>query len=132
MKNYRKEFEHLVRLKKALEHEIPETMHGFEKMQRNHSMDGALEAKTKEMIALGISIVSGCEGCMITHLQHALDCGATRSEIMEVLSVSVMMGGSPSVIKAGVALEAMDQYRSRKAPAQLYEPSETVESWGWS
>jgi AhpD family alkylhydroperoxidase len=119
-------------LSKALEHEIPETMHGFEKMQRNHSMDGVLEAKTKEMIALGISIVSRCEGCMITHLHHAVNCGATRDEILEVLSVSVMMGGSPALIMSGIALEALDQYEAAKAPAHLFEPTETVDSWGWS
>lgn len=132
MKNYKAEYEHLVRLNKELENRIPETVTGFAKLQRHHSMDGVLPAKTKELIALGIAIASHCQGCVITHLYHALDAGVNREEILDVVAVSVMMGGSPAMIMAGVILEALDQYEAEKSPAHLFEPSDAVDSWGWS
>ena len=132
MRNYKMEFDHQLRIKKELEAMIPETISGFVKMERNHSMDGALTVKTKELIALGISVNSQCDGCMITHLHHALEAGADRAEILEVLSVSVMMGGAPALNKSGIVLEALDQYEAEKSPAHLFDPVDTVESWGWS
>lgn len=121
MKNYKKDHDHLLRLMKELEIELPETMAGFDKMQRSHSMDGALPAKTKELVALGISIVAKCEGCMTIHVQHALNAGATRTEIMEVVSVAIMMGGGPAVVYACQVLEALDEFRVSKQPASLYD-----------
>ena len=106
---------------KELEHDIPETMSGYHKMKRNHSMDGALNAKTKELIALGISLVTKSEGCITTHLHHALERGATRNEILEVLSVAVMMGGGPVLIYAAQVMEAFDQLEEVKQPARLYD-----------
>ncbi|MCB0686453.1 MAG: carboxymuconolactone decarboxylase family protein [Saprospiraceae bacterium] len=121
MKDYKKVYDHQVRLMKELQDLIPETISGFEKMQRNHSMDSALSAKTKELIALGISISTQCEGCMITHLHHALDVGATRNEILEVLAVATMMGGAPALTMCGIALEAIDQYKTGKSPTLLFD-----------
>jgi AhpD family alkylhydroperoxidase len=106
---------------KELEQDLPETMSGYHKMKRNHAMDGALSAKSKEMIALGISLVTKSEGCINTHLHHALDRGATRNEILEVLSVAVMMGGGPVLIYAAQVLEALDQLEQMKQPARLYD-----------
>jgi AhpD family alkylhydroperoxidase len=121
MKDYQKDYHRLMRLMKELEHDMPETMSGYHKMQRNHSMDGALSAKTKEMIALGISLVSKSEACINDHLHHVLETGATRNEIVEVLSVAVMMGGGPVLIYAAQVLEALDQMQEVKHPARLYE-----------
>ncbi|MBK8501735.1 MAG: carboxymuconolactone decarboxylase family protein [Saprospiraceae bacterium] len=121
MKNYQKDYNRLMRLMKELEHDMPETMSGYHKMKRNHSMDGALTAKSKEMIALGISLASKSEACINTHLHHVLEMGASRSEILEVLSVAVMMGGGPVLIYAALVLEALDQLQEVKQPARLYE-----------
>ena len=121
MKNYRKEYHRLTRLMKELEHDMPETLAGYHKMKRNHSMDGALSAKSKEMIALGISLATRSEGCINTHLHHALERGASRNEIIEVLSVAVMMGGGPVLVYAAQVLEALDQLEEVKQPARLYD-----------
>lgn len=132
MKNYKAEYEHLVRLNKVLENRIPETLAGLTKLQRHHSMNGDLPAKTKELVALGIAVTSQCEGSAITHLYDALKIGASRAEIEEVLTVAVMMGGSPALIMAGITLEALDQYEAENSPAHLFGPSDAVDSWGWS
>ena len=73
-------------------------------------MDGALEKKAKELIALGIGIAVRCDGCISYHINDALKAGASRREIIETISVAVMMGGGPSMVYGCEALEALDQF----------------------
>ncbi|NND34955.1 MAG: carboxymuconolactone decarboxylase family protein [Saprospiraceae bacterium] len=121
MRRYHKEYDNLVRLMKELEFELPETVAGYEKMQRFHMMDGALSAKTKELLALGMSLISRSDGCVTLHLRHALEVGATKKEIMEVISVAIMMGGGPILIQATQVLEALKQFEKVPAATRLYE-----------
>ena len=54
---------------------------------------GALDQKTKELIALGISISEDCYGCIEYHVSSAADVGASRREIIEATAVALVMGG---------------------------------------
>jgi len=72
---------------------------------------GSLEAKTKELMSLAISINSGCEDCIDLHLGAALQNGASRGEILETIGVAVTMGGGPALmygLKAFRRLPASD------------------------
>lgn len=71
--------------------------------------DGALEKKTKELIALGIAISKQCEGCIVAHVESLLAIGATLEEIAEVVDVAVLMGGGPAVTYGGKAIEIAKQ-----------------------
>jgi AhpD family alkylhydroperoxidase len=62
------------------------------------------------MMALAISIVVGCEGCIAYHVHDAVEAGATRAELLEAVGVGLMMGGGPGSIYATHALEAVDQF----------------------
>jgi len=89
--------------------EIPGPMTGFARLHRKGVEDGALSGKVKELMALAISIVVGCEGCIAYHVQDAIQAGATRSELLETVGVGLFMGGGPGSIYAAHALEAIDQ-----------------------
>ena len=56
--------------------------------------DGALSAKHKRMIALGIALGRGCTNCILGQTERALEVGATKDEILEVLGVAVAIGGT--------------------------------------
>ena len=71
--------------------------------------NGELTEKTKEFIALGIAISTRCESCIGLHMEHLIRLGATRKEIVEVLSVCSYMGGGPSIMISAKALAAFDQ-----------------------
>ena len=88
---------------------IPETFNGFNHMGKEAKKDGELSEKTKEFIALGIAISTRCESCIGLHMEHLIRLGATRKEIVEVLSVCSYMGGGPSIMFSAKALEAFDQ-----------------------
>lgn len=94
----------------ALGRELPGPMSGFARLHKKSMEEGALPARIKEMMALGVSIAIGCDGCIAYHVHDAVAAGATRAELMEAIGVGVMMGGGPGSIYAAHALEAVDQF----------------------
>lgn len=94
---------------------IPEVMKNFSALAKAACADGALDAKTKELVALGISIAARCDGCLAFHTRTARDLGTSREELLEVLGMAIYMGGGPSLMYAALALEAFDQHVAAKA-----------------
>jgi AhpD family alkylhydroperoxidase len=94
----------------------PAAMKGFDQLHEAATGEGALDAKTKELIALAIAVNARCDGCIAFHTDAALGAGATRAEIMDSLGVAVLMGGGPSVIYATHVVEALEQFAAA-APA---------------
>jgi len=89
--------------------EIPETMGAFMGLHKLASSDGALDAKTKELMAMAIGICTHCEGCIVFHMAAALKAGATKAEVLDAVTVAIEMGGGPSVIYGSQAVEAVEQ-----------------------
>lgn len=95
---------------RAVYQAAPEAMSGFRAVVEASSKDGALEAKTKELMALCASIALRCEDCIAFHARAAHQKGATREEVAETIAVAVEMGGGPAAVYAGKALNAFDQF----------------------
>ena len=93
----------------------PEVMDGFSAISKAALKQGALDTKTKELIALGISVAMRCDDCIGFHAKAALDKGATREEVMETLGMSIYMGAGPSVMYAAHVVAAFDQFSERAA-----------------
>jgi AhpD family alkylhydroperoxidase len=89
----------------------------FLEMERATYTDGALPRKTKELVAVGISVVVDCESCMQWHIEQAAKAGATRREVLEAVEVGIEMGGGPATVSARFALEVMDAVFGPAAPA---------------
>jgi len=70
--------------------------------------DGALARKYKELIAVGISVVTDCESCMQWHIEQAVKAGAGRQEVLEAIEVGMEMGGGRATVSARFALEVME------------------------
>ena len=95
--------------------DIPDTLKGFTAMAQAATKDGALDAKTKELIALGISVATRCAPCIAYHAESAVKLGATREEVMETMGMAIYMGAGPSVMYAAQAVEAYDQFKAKAA-----------------
>ena len=91
----------------------PEVMKAFSAMAAAATQAGTLDAKTKELIALAISVAIRCDGCITFHAESAVQKGATREEIMEVMGMTLYMGAGPSLMYAAQAVEAFDQYAAK-------------------
>lgn len=95
--------------------EIPETMQGFNQMSKATHADGALSAKTKELIAIAIGISARCQGCLAFHAPACVRLGVTRAEFEEMLQVAIYMGGGPSLMTAAEAMLAYEEAGGEKA-----------------
>ncbi len=94
--------------------EIPGPMGGFANLHKAATTSGALNAKTKELIALGIAVAVRCDSCISFHVHDALAAGATRAEVLDALGVAVLMGGGPAAMYACDALTALEQFESER------------------
>ncbi|HXZ44654.1 MAG TPA: carboxymuconolactone decarboxylase family protein [archaeon] len=81
----------------------------FLQMEEAAFSDGALPKKTKELIAIGISVKIDCESCMQWHIEQAAAAGATMREILEAVEVGIEMGGGPATVSARFALEVIER-----------------------
>ena len=70
--------------------------------------DGALPARTKELMATAIAVALDCESCMEWHITQAARHGASRREVLEAVEVAIEMAGGPATVSARFALEVMD------------------------
>jgi AhpD family alkylhydroperoxidase len=95
----------------------PETMQAFTALHRATTSPGALDPKTKELIALAVGVAAHCDGCIAFHTHDALKAGATEAEIMETLGVAVLMGGGPALMYATHVVEAVQQFQEAEAEA---------------
>jgi AhpD family alkylhydroperoxidase len=102
---------------KKLRNDIPDTMKGFAVLAQAATRDGALDKKTKELIALALGVAAHCDGCIGFHTEALVKLGATREEIEETLGMAVYMGGGPSLMYAADAIAAYEQFLQQAAAA---------------
>ncbi len=88
----------------------PAVMKAFWGLHKEAVAAGALDTKTKELMALAISVATNCDDCIAHHTNDALEAGASREEIADTLGVAILMGGGKSVVYATHAIEAVDQF----------------------
>ena len=86
----------------------------FVQLEETTYADGALKKKDKELIAIGIAVVTNCESCMEWHISEAIKSGATFREVLEAIEVGIEFGGGRATVSARFALEVMDDL-SKKA-----------------
>ena len=89
------------------------TYKSFLELEEKAFNDGAISKKTKELMALSISIVTKCEPCMEWHLDQALQAGATDEEIYETIDVAIEMGGGPAAAYARFVLNALEYFKEK-------------------
>jgi AhpD family alkylhydroperoxidase len=91
---------------RELREHIGDVYAGFAHMHRAAFADGALPAKTKELIALAIAVHDHCDGCIASHARGAARQGATPAEVAETIGVNIQMGGGPATIYGPRAWQA--------------------------
>jgi AhpD family alkylhydroperoxidase len=98
---------------RKLRQDIPDTMKAFSALAQAATRDGALDRKTKELIALAIGVAVRCDGCIGFHTETLVKLGATRQEVEETLGMAVYMGGGPSLMYAADAISAYEQFEKQ-------------------
>ena len=86
----------------------PEMEAAFEQFSRAVFKDGALPAKTKQLIAVAVAHVTQCPYCIRGHAKAARRSGATAEEIMEAIWVAAEMRAGGAFAHSALALDAID------------------------
>jgi AhpD family alkylhydroperoxidase len=92
----------------------PDVMKAFSAIAQAALAPKALDGKTKELIALAISVATRCDDCIAFHAKAAVEQGATREEALETLGMAIYMGAGPSAMYASHALSAFGQFAAAK------------------
>jgi AhpD family alkylhydroperoxidase len=102
---------------------IPEVYRGFGEMSNAALTSGALDKRYKELIAMAIGVVAGCDGCIASHARGAARAGASKQEAAEAIGVSILMHGGPATIYGARAYNAFCEF----ADAAASEGRETAQ-----
>lgn len=108
-------------LHRNLRRAVPDVYKGFGELHKAAFAAGALDTRTKELIALAIGVVEGCDGCIASHAQAAARAGATRQQAAEAIGVTFLMKGGPATIYGPRAYDAFCEFE-----ATLHESASDV------
>ena len=71
--------------------------------------DGAIDSKTKRLMAMAIALGAGCRNCVLGQAEGALELGATKEEFLETISVVISMRGTTGVAESLRVIQLLDE-----------------------
>ena len=87
-----------------------EQMQGMMQYHSSVFSDGALDKKTKHLVAIGTALTAGCNWCVALHVDGALKAGASREQILEASWAVAFMGGGPALMHMQLVIKALDDF----------------------
>lgn len=102
---------------RSLRHAIPETWAGFVGLHDAAMAEGEVPTRLKEAVALAISVVKRCDGCIAYHAKAAARAGATPGEVAELLGVALLMDGGTASAYGPRAWEAFGEFSASTTAA---------------
>jgi AhpD family alkylhydroperoxidase len=95
----------------------PDSFAAFRAFGQKAFADGALPAKTKELIAVAVAHVTQCPYCIKGHTKSALVRGASEAELMEAIWVAAEMRAGAAYAHSVIAIDAMNEVREQAQKA---------------
>lgn len=89
----------------------------FFNLDTNTYQDGVLNEKTKEMLGLVASLVLRCDDCVKYHLQRCYETKINRAEVLEIMQVGLVVGGSIVIPHLRRAYEFWEELEKQDTPA---------------
>jgi AhpD family alkylhydroperoxidase len=93
----------------------PKTAEAFKAFSQSVFAEGALSAKTKQLIAVAVAHVTQCPYCIRGHTKSALQKGATPEEIMEAIWVAAEMRAGGAYAHSILALDTIADVQNKKS-----------------
>jgi len=102
------------RLSGIMKQDMPDVMKNVAGLFQAALPEGALSARQKALIGLGISVAIHCETCILVFMEKCLGAGATRAEIVEACGVAVSLGGGPATAYVALVMKILEE--GKRAP----------------
>lgn len=93
-----------------LKKELPIPMEVFENFWAAAEKESVLDAKTKLLINIALSIAAQCEWCLTFYVRAALNKGATRQEILDAASMAILMHGGSALMEMIPLVKALNEF----------------------
>jgi len=87
----------------------PDQVKAFRNFSKEVFKEGALDEKTKQLIAVASAHITQCPYCIKGHTKQAKKKGATNEEIMEAIWVASEMRAGAAYAHAALAIDEMDK-----------------------
>jgi AhpD family alkylhydroperoxidase len=84
----------------------PDIVRGYRVLGEAGQKTGKLDAKTRELIALGVAVTRQCDGCITVHTEAAIKAGATKEELVEALGVAVSVNAGAALVYSARTIDA--------------------------
>lgn len=88
---------------------MPETARQVGAQMEEAYKAGAIDTKTKRLMAMALALGAGCRNCVLGQAMGALDQGATRDEFLETLAVVISMRGTTGVAESLRVIQLLDE-----------------------
>lgn len=108
----REQFEQTKQRRQLLIQAMPEILNSVAQGTKKAHTTSHLDAKTKEFISLGMSIMIKCDECILHHTIALYDLGCSREEFCEALETAIVLQSCPGLKYSQIALEYFDQLDS--------------------
>lgn len=94
LKNQTELKEHITKHWRRYKDLMPHITKAYENLPNQVYKDGAIDGKTKRLIAMTAATVHGCKACILYQADEALRLGATVNEVLECVGIAVSLGGT--------------------------------------
>ncbi|QJP08285.1 carboxymuconolactone decarboxylase family protein [Pseudomonas multiresinivorans] len=98
----------------ALGKKHPKMIAAYQALEAAAADGDALDAKTRELIAIAVAITTRCDGCIGVHAEAARKAGATEAEIAQTLATAISLNAGAAYIYSLRALEAYESAAALK------------------
>lgn len=88
---------------------VPESTEAWKNFSKTVFKEGALDEKTKQLIAVAVAHVTQCPYCIRSHTKQAMRKGASKEEIMEAIWVTSEMRAGAALAHASIAIDEMEK-----------------------
>ena len=86
----------------------PDIVKAYAGLHQANAKSTRIDAKTRELIALGVAITLRCDGCINAHTDAAIKAGATKEEVVDALAVAIMVNAGAAMVYSARTVDAFD------------------------
>lgn len=88
---------------------MPDLAKGLVAVKDEAYKDGAIDSKTKRLMAVAIALAAGCKNCVLGQTEAALDLGATKEEFLETIAVVASIRGTTGIAESYRVIQFLDE-----------------------
>lgn len=89
----------------------PKMLEAYRNLAAAQGSNGALDAKTRELIAIAVAVTTRCDGCITSHTAAAIQAGATEAEVSDALGTAIALNAGAAYVYSLHAMEAMQNLK---------------------